>query len=250
MSRNKIMNEQQTLRYLARREARNAPLQKSTIAIAKARATLARTEPKSRWPTTPKQRVTWRGQGDLMDKAAREKLLRENAERQAELRADIEARRQRRLDDDPPQPPEVLNAGELQVLREYERQRPVLDPDTMALWDAWVDARITAHLEEYHNQICDDNAANDASVARTITKLREDMRKEMAAWIRAKDREFAAEVSVMRAAMIRQASDDLSAMRADLLKILRKDIATEIVKMKKSFHVKSNVTDIGTKRKI
>ena len=65
---------------------------------------------------------------------------------------------QRSMDERSPptrEPEPVLNAGQRQVRASYEQQRPVLDPATMALWDAYVDERIKAIVDPALEMVAD-----------------------------------------------------------------------------------------------
>jgi hypothetical protein len=182
-----------------------------------------------------------------MDKTAREKLLRENREAQAELQRDMEARRQQRLNDisaDPQPQRRVMNHGENIVRKSVQPQRG----DSDAAFNAWFAKSFEAHFKPYGKVV----AKHFNRLAGEVRKSNERISatsKNNAEWIARKDREFSAELAIVRDAMLRQNSENLTAMRKDLLRILKKDIVDEVMKINKAMSINANVTDIHGKRK-
>ncbi len=74
----------------------------------------------------------------------------------------------------------------------------------------------------------EENTRAQNQLVEGIGKIRDNMRKEMVDWIARKDREFTAEVTMLRGNMLTKCSDDLNAMRNDLAGVLRREIADEL----------------------
>jgi hypothetical protein len=151
--------------------------------------------------------------GEVMNKAEREALIKANAESRAALQADMKRRRQDRRQrelrgDEPfdPQPqhtpPTVLNRGQQQVRASYENARPVLDDQTMALWNGWLDERVAAIIGDVVDVIGEESGKVERTLRVDIEKMLNDMRsvmhREMNGYVKRKDREFSAEVDRLR----------------------------------------------------
>lgn len=150
-----------------------------------------------------------------MNKAEREKLLRENAESRDAIQRDLDARRQRRLrgeepfDDDPPRT--VPNQGELQVRESFERGRPKLDDATQARWNAWLDHRCSEIIDGRIDAVADILGEESGALER---QLREDIRAMRGSIFHE-----------LRDTLIQKFGDEyFSVMRDGVLEVLRKEI--------------------------
>lgn len=181
-------------------------------------------------------------------------LKRRNKAAQAELQKDMADRRQRRLngefdhENDPPPPRQVLNDGERQV----RRSQPV---DADAAMNRWFSDSYANHSQALRAEVADGVASHNQLIADLEAEcdaIRRDNKQWAKEWAARMDRKFCAEVDIMRDAMLRQNSENLTEMKRDLLKLAKKDIVAEVLKVTKAMGVKNaaNVTDIGSKRKI
>jgi predicted nucleic acid-binding Zn-ribbon protein len=142
----------------------------------------------------------------------------------------------------------ALTDGQKRVRAELEKQRPTLDPITQKLWDDWFkrnfDALMSRHIDainqvvknlnkeisksnEAHNMLVENLSKDrDESVdahnanAKAIKAIREDTKKESADWAKRMDKQFTAEISTLRDAMIFQTSENLNIMLTDVKKVL------------------------------
>jgi hypothetical protein len=197
-----------------------------------------------------------------MDQEARAELLRRNAEAQASLQRDIADRQQRRRDgefdhENPPprQTSTAMTAGERQVGEHLQRQRPTLDPVTQARWDDWANGLINAALKEFKSKILYNQftkvmgQASAEAMIKHEKRLREDIQRQQTEWISKKNREFALEVDLMTSLMVKRVTADLNVMRDDMLAVLRRDIADEMLKTRQLLNIDTaNVTDIKQRK--
>jgi hypothetical protein len=201
-----------------------------------------------------------------MDREARAELFRINAEAQATLQQDIAERQQRRRDgdfdyeNDLPPPRQKLNAGEQVVRKSLQRS------DADADFNRWFEDSFRNHVRPHIEAIdaefdgVEQEFNLHAADIRNITKAlggKENAQgmfelRDISEWIATLDRNFKAELNLMHDMMLKRLGAELDVLRVGMMKDLRKEIVSEIVKMKKALHVKesANVTDIGSvKRK-
>lgn len=155
-----------------------------------------------------------------MNKAEREELIQRNAESRKRILADMAARRKRQLagdepftDDEPrhrPQRTLPANQGERQVREEYERHRPTMDTATQSLWENFIAAQceaiITAKFDAFIDIVGEETG-------RSEHRLREELRSLRRPW---RDQ--------LHADLLKRFSRDFTAIRDDLLNVLRAEL--------------------------
>ncbi|SRR6266436_8862234 len=154
--------------------------------------------------------------------------------------------------------PVVLNAGEELVLREHQRQRPMLDPASQKLQNDWFAASFENHIRPHveaitnnfkllskeivkriktHNRLVEDlqkerNASVDAhnALVKHVKGIRDELGKDLDCWVQRKDKQFTAELAELRERTISRTGDDLNIMFGDVKKLLHLEFAEKVVK--------------------
>jgi hypothetical protein len=68
-------------------------------------------------------------------------------------------------------------------------------------------------------------------IAADVVKARDDMQRQMADWVKTKNKEFTDELAKMRQIVMTKCNSDLNVMRDDLLRVLRRDMKDDIRKI-------------------
>jgi hypothetical protein len=94
---------------------------------------------------------------------------------------------------------------------------------------------------ELREEVLTEVAKAHKEMTAAVVQARADMRKEQINWVNIKNKEFMTEVAKMRQSMVTKCNDDLNTMRTDLLKVLRREMADEILKASKDLIRTQNV---------